>query len=302
MSDGKKLEALVVYVEGVLIPKGFKVSTNRRVFEDGVQIAEFDIEVYGKLGTTEIRWLIECRDRPSDGPAPGAWIEQLAGRRQRFGFNKVTAVCTTGFTAGAVMFAKQAGIELRQVKDLAPGQFEWLAMTTIHCRVGHRTLRFLRLDIAEDADAQQKKAAEDFVGIARQASEPFLHAPNGMIVTAYDVLHSFLNIHPEIEGSLLAGAPVQQRYALNYPDDDQYTIQTSVGAIRIRRLIIEAEIRVEETYAPIASCEYVQTETGEVISQLAAAEIPAGSAGKLSLELHRIPESGFTHVLIRKVE
>src|SRR5438876_3903181 len=100
-SDGKQLETLVAFVEKTLTPHGLTVSTNRRVFNDeGAQIAEFDLEICGKFGSTDIRWLVECRDRPGQGPSPGSWIEQLVGRRARFGFNKVTAVSTTGFAPG----------------------------------------------------------------------------------------------------------------------------------------------------------------------------------------------------------
>ena len=82
-SDGKQLEQLVAFVEQILLPPNFAVTTNRHVYnEDGVQIAEFDIEIRGKIGSTEFAWLIECRDRPSGGAAPTSWIEQLVGRRQ----------------------------------------------------------------------------------------------------------------------------------------------------------------------------------------------------------------------------
>jgi len=70
--DGKQLEALVAFVEEALVPPGFEVKANSRVFNDeGVQIAEFDIEIRGKVGSTTIAWLIECRDRPGQGAAPG---------------------------------------------------------------------------------------------------------------------------------------------------------------------------------------------------------------------------------------
>src|SRR5712691_3000047 len=123
-ADGRQLEGLVAFVEQTLLPQGFEVKTNERIYNDeGVQIAEFDIEVRGKVGSTEIAWLIECRDRPGQGPAPGSWIEQLVGRRTRFGFNKVTAVSTTGFAAGAIEFAQSEGIELREVRTLGPEEF-----------------------------------------------------------------------------------------------------------------------------------------------------------------------------------
>jgi hypothetical protein len=129
-SDGKDLEALVAFVEGTLVPQGFAVKTNRKVYDDdGTQTAEFDVEIAGKVGSGRIQWLIECRDRPASGAAPAAWIEQLVGRRERFQFNKVTAVSTTGFTAEASKYAAQAGIELRQVNEVSSDQFkEWLQL------------------------------------------------------------------------------------------------------------------------------------------------------------------------------
>ena len=49
ITDGKKLEGLVTFVEKTLLPQGFDVKTNERVYNnDGVQIAEFDIEIREK--------------------------------------------------------------------------------------------------------------------------------------------------------------------------------------------------------------------------------------------------------------
>lgn len=143
--DGKRLEGLVAFVEETLLPAGFDVQTNERIFnDDGVQIAEFDVEIRGKVGTTTIAWLIECRDRPGSGAAPVSWIEQLYGRRSRFGFNKVTAVSTTGFSAGARDFAETEGIELREVASLTPEEFsDWLVIQHME----HRE-RVTRLDRA----------------------------------------------------------------------------------------------------------------------------------------------------------
>ncbi|MGH7180771.1 MAG: restriction endonuclease, partial [Nitrospiraceae bacterium] len=113
--------------------EGFKVTTNDRVFnDDGVQIAEFDVLIQGKIGTSDFQWLIECRDRPASGAAPTAWIEQLVGRRTRFNLNKVTAVSTTGFSAGTPEFAQAQGIELREVRALTPEHFaDWLELRYI---------------------------------------------------------------------------------------------------------------------------------------------------------------------------
>ena len=114
---GKPLERLVRAIEEQMLPEGFNVSSNERVIEDGVQLAEFDIVISGRLGSTDFKWLIECRDRPSQGAAPGAWIEQLVSRRSRFNFDKVIAVSTSGFAEGATKYASHEGIHLRTVTE-----------------------------------------------------------------------------------------------------------------------------------------------------------------------------------------
>src|SRR5258708_4022132 len=78
MSDGKQLEELVACVEQMLFAPGLNVTTNRRVYNpDGVQIAEFDIEIRGKVGSTDFAWLIECpliRTVREKSPALHRWI------------------------------------------------------------------------------------------------------------------------------------------------------------------------------------------------------------------------------------
>src|SRR3990167_5134339 len=98
-SDGKYLEELVGFIEQQLLPMGFTVTFNECTRdEDGFQTAELDIVIRGSVGDTPIYWLIECRDRPGTGAVGISWIEQLKGRWIRFGFSKVSAVSTTGFS------------------------------------------------------------------------------------------------------------------------------------------------------------------------------------------------------------
>ncbi len=119
-NDGRRFEQLVTWIESHYVPRGFKVDTRVPVLDDeGKLVAEFDILVTGRIGTAPCELLIECRDRPSDGPAPASWIEQLIGRRTRFRLSKVMAVSTTGFTPGAVAAARDARIELRELQGLS---------------------------------------------------------------------------------------------------------------------------------------------------------------------------------------
>src|SRR6185312_10288838 len=127
--DGKALQDLAAFVERTLHPLGYDVVTNWLEYDaNGNLLAEFDIQFIGTHQNSGYKWLIECRDRPSDGKAPGSWIEQLVGRRSRFGFNKVTAVSSTGFAPGASDYAIAEDIEIKEVASMRPEDFgSWLA-------------------------------------------------------------------------------------------------------------------------------------------------------------------------------
>ncbi len=115
-TTGQQLEQLVARIERQLLPSGFTVRTNvLKRDENGIQVAEFDVVISGTVDSPACSYLFECRDRPSKGPAPASWIEQLYGRKKRFRFDRVTAVSTTGFAKPAIAFARSSGILLRSV-------------------------------------------------------------------------------------------------------------------------------------------------------------------------------------------
>lgn len=127
-NDGRFLEDFVRKVEETFAGGTVKVESGKRVFDEiGVQIAEFDLIVTGKLGSTNLCVLIECRDRPSVGAAEASWIEQMVGRRQAHSFSHVIAVSTTGFSPGAQAVAKKLNIELREVTRFDPQELgSWI--------------------------------------------------------------------------------------------------------------------------------------------------------------------------------
>ena len=161
--DGKQLEDLVAFVEQTLVQEGFEVKPNEYIYDDaGNQIAELDVLVKGRIGSTAISWLIECRDRPSDGSAPVSWIEQLVSRRSRLGLNKVTAVSTTGFAPGAITYAQQEGIELRQVTALSPADFsDWLVLSSFEMIERNPKLKHVEIQIHQDESPARQEAARN---------------------------------------------------------------------------------------------------------------------------------------------
>lgn len=304
-SDGKQLEALVAFVEETLLPTGFKVTTNERVFNDeGIQIAEFDIEIRGKVGTTEIAWLIECRDRPTSGPAPGSWIEQLVGRRTRFGFNKITAVSTTGFAAGATEFALAQGIELREVKNLAPEEFaDWLLIRHIHHITRHTTLLHASFLLDESEPKERQLAVVNLLS-SIDGNAPILKSSKTGEAT--NAALAFATAAGGIEGlfdDLEENGPEKRiRLHATYTDEDHFLIETSEGPIQLRAIIFEGELRLNETLAPLmVTAEYRHHDSGEAISQIASFAPQSILGMKYSTELHKMADTGETHVVLRRL-
>ena len=303
-SDGKQLETLVACVERELLPPGFSVKSNERVFNDeGVHIAEFDIQVNGKVGSTTISWLIECRDRPGHGAAPGAWIEQLVGRRTRFGFNKVTAVSTTGFAAGAVDYAKQQGIELREVASLDPSEFkDWLHITEMRqirrvTDLKHATI-FLSPSELEDV----KQAAMDVITSAAGNNEILISSSSGARANLTNAFFGAIQSVDNAFKDVVVGKPCKVRLLSNYLDEDHFLIETALGPVKVTQIEFLGELRVEETVVPVVkTAEYRHAGTGEPISQLAAFAPQSILGMNLALELHRMAESGETHVTMRRL-
>lgn len=123
-NDGSDLENLVRKIEQSLAGSDYSVEVRKKIFEDGIPVAEFDLILSGQVGSVPVRYLFEMRDRPSQGPQGRSWVEQLIGRRAAEKFDGIVAVSTTGFSGPAESLAKREKITLRTVRsasDLAEG-------------------------------------------------------------------------------------------------------------------------------------------------------------------------------------
>jgi hypothetical protein len=86
-------------------------------------------------------------------------------------------------------------------------------------------------------------------------------------------------------------------------DDDHFVIDTPVGPVRVEAIRFVGTLKVSESLVPLTvTSEYRSLETGEVISQVAAFAPHEIQGMHLSLELHRLGETGETHVLLRKID
>lgn len=302
--DGKQLENLVAFVEGQLKPAGCVVETNTRLYENGEQVAEFDVTLAGKFGSTEIRWLIECRDRPSQQKIGRNWIEQLNSRREEYGFNKVTAVATTGYSPAAQSYAKRHGIELRTVTQLTPEEFStWLPMEGIRQRQRLCQLTSAKLGLPPTATEEQMRTVLATL-IPLTGHEPILNNVHGEQLSLVTAFTAACDLGPNIFDGIVANHPaVPVRLRVQYQDAGCLSIRTDLGDIPVPEILFEGTIAIKEALLPLQNVsQYAQLSTGEEISQSAHFEPFDVNGTKFALELHRIPETGCTNVILRVVE
>lgn len=300
--DGKQLENLVTYIESLRLPPDWTIKP--RVLSrtaGGKPTAEFDIMVEGRVGTIDIKWLIECRDRPSEGPAPVAWIEQLIGRKQRFKLSQVTAVSTTGFSTGALEEAERFGIDTREFKELSPAEFEgWPELVGMPHRTEIRHLDRVEFGIEALPPTVSVESLNDALE-HDQANLMLRNLNTGALITPREVFTKTLGKHPELLTDLTPNGPavqVQFNVTLNEP----HALDTADGPVPVVLLRCKGSVQWLEEHKPLVySGEYSRSSNGETISRLRMFE-PLDVLGlNLQMEIHESPDIPGSTVVFRNV-
>jgi hypothetical protein len=113
MKNGILLELLAQLFQAITADEGVTI-TRRRIFKLAqADVAEIDILLEGRFGSSRMAVAVECRDRA--GRQGKEWIQQIIGKREDLrsvGIRHWIAVSGSGFTKPARELAQRAGIEL----------------------------------------------------------------------------------------------------------------------------------------------------------------------------------------------
>lgn len=301
---GKPLEQLVRDIEEFLLPLGFTISANERVYdENGIQIAEFDLVIQGMIQRHEYRWLIECRDRPQKGPQPGAWIEQLLGRKIRFKFNRVTAVSTTGFARGVRPFAEENGIELRVVTAIGAESIKsWFLSDSVDVSHIGGYLNGIML-IPSSSESEERVAALNRTAAQAKLSEPALKSiESGSTISAIDAFGGAVMMLLDTSEESLKHESQLVRLRVKYDGSPKYVVATEVGDLKIEEIIFDGLVSYHLERVPIqAIIQYSSDKDGQTIAQTATFELPLHT-GRVNLEFHHLSETSETKVRLRTAD
>lgn len=127
---GRELEQIVATVEAALSGTGVEVRSPYHVAGRSGLRREVDVWITGHLGSAPITVMVECRDRQDVQDV--TWIDEVAGKADDVGADKVIAVSAEGFSEGARQSAAARGVEIRTLEDLAPADvLGWLGVSEI---------------------------------------------------------------------------------------------------------------------------------------------------------------------------
>jgi hypothetical protein len=305
-SDGRQLECLVRQIEEFLLPAGCSVEARqRRYIEGGVPLAEFDLVIRGRFGSTNIVWLIECRDRPKAGPAPAEWIEQLIGRRQTHGFSRVTAVSSTGFSDGAKAIGSSGDIELRSVSAVsAEAISNWLrfAEVNIEKRLAKSLGGSVFVDPRESRD--RINAALSTLQASKGEAQVLLIPEVGKRLCFAEAFQRAVDARGNMFDSVIPNHPTGRRveFRTNYPNaDGRLIVETTRGQVEVQGVRYTGRLLVNLMPVALGTVrEYKRDQSGAIIAQIA--EFPVQlKAGQFSLDLHRFAETGEVRAVARKI-
>jgi len=257
-NDGKSLESLVSMIERYLAPSGFTVETRKQVYENGVQVAELDIIITGKVGTSTFRGLIECRDRPSEGSAPASWIEQLVGRRDRFNLSSVMAVSTTGFAPGATSYAADAGIELRTLDGLTYEAFRhWLPIFSPLLICELQQIRAARLFLKPPTELRDPRLEPQPVKLT---DPEFLNTKTGESVRVNQIWDDVAKQTPLFDGVVPDAPPVERTVIAPEAVAAKYVFKAGERSLVIERWEFDVLLR---SYHPRSLLTFVASYNAE---------------------------------------
>jgi hypothetical protein len=171
-------------------------------------------------------------------------------------------------------------------------------------RLFHRVseLKHASILVHESESDERKAALFDFILKVPNGSAFLRSSKTGELVTLSNAFFAAVYGVQGVFDDVFADKPKAIRLYAAYPSDEHFTVETSVGSVRVHTIEFVGELRITETMVPIMNTvEYRHHETGEPISQLAAFA-PQNILGmNLSMEMHYMNESGTTHVSMRRL-
>jgi hypothetical protein len=148
--EGRNFEEVVKLIEETIAVENVKVKSPDYILDkDTGQPREVDISLRGKIGSSNILVIIECRDQMKHPPQDVTWIEQITCKRKSVSADKLIAVSSNGFTEPAKIKARKNEIELRTFDEIDPEEIHrwFLTSGNIYHNIQMKTVSIVNINL-----------------------------------------------------------------------------------------------------------------------------------------------------------
>jgi hypothetical protein len=244
---GRDLERVISLLEGSLPQSGIQLkSPDFLPDKDTGALREVDISLRGRIGSSDILAIIECRDR--DATADVTWIEQVITKRNSVNADKAMAVSSSKFSKPATLKAKKYNIVIRTLDEIDPADITELFFKRPYMLIYTLQSKILHIHMPHQQSPEGKEI--DIVDpIFKRKIDNKLVSFNDIWINILNDISS--NIQKEIP---LNGTKIQCKIIYNFPNV-QYSFQASTksGDLNIESLIIYAFLWFTEQKVPSTS-------------------------------------------------
>jgi hypothetical protein len=239
---GRDLEKVVSLLEGTLQQSGIEMkSPDFLPDKDTGTLREVDISLRGRIGSSGILAIIECRDRGATQDV--TWIEQVISKSISVNADKAMAVSSSKFSEPSRLKAEKNNIELRTLEEINPAD-----VTDWFVKLPYLLIYRLHTNFLHISFYPQKPDGEEIYAIAPL----FKRKIDNKSVSFNDI---WLSISSDVQKDIpFDGCKLQRKLIFNFPNmQDRFQVSTKSGDIDIESLIIDAILWFTEEKVPSTS-------------------------------------------------
>lgn len=247
---GRDLEKIISLLEGALQQSGIQLkSPDFLPDKDTGEPREVDISLRGRIGSSDILAIIECRDR--DATQDVTWIEQLICKRSSVNADKVLAVSSSKFSEPARIKAEKNNIELRILDEIDPAEVQDWFVKFPFLLIHRLKMDILRADFNPQNPDGNEINANALI---------FKRKIDNKSVSINDILQS-IPIERMHQYVPLDGSKIRHNLTLNYPNEqDRFQVSTKSGYVDIESIQIDAIFWIKEEKVPPTSMKAYRNE------------------------------------------
>lgn len=298
--EGREFEIMIRFLEEALGPKGISVKSPDYIKGKlSGSTREVDISLKGKIGSTDVLVIIECRDRSDTEDV--TWIEQLATKAEDVGAAKVIAVSATGFSSGAEKTASLKNIDLRTYAQIDANEillwfgFKEIDFISRHVEFRHIGMFFeAEIDVPALPPEVQSKLAPVFDIYAPL----FSRKSDGSQFNFMSIWNS-LPLDQIYENVTHDGTKTRKHLSLPPGDPANcWQFPTNKGLLDIKFFEVEADIWTKVIKIPLTAIRRYRGGE-EIIVETAVFDFQINDQ-RFAIDLHKFSESGHQAVVLRK--